>query len=381
MKIINLKDCKEDLNRDFEGSSNNLAVIYDNNSYMVKFNKTKQKNDNNSLLTIHRQSALTEYISSKIINSIYNYSQEVELGYDYKKDDYCILCKNFLKNSEDIITIEKRSSRDCTYNVNFVNNWDKYIIPTIFPRIPSQIHDKLKTHYFIQLILDYLIANTDRHVGNWGFIYDRNTGLVRVCPIFDNGSSLGVSIRLNKNTSLEMIDDILTNYPVINGKKIKTDSILNKELPVSFYKTRDILKNKIDLNNCLNIFNEILNVKDIPKERIEICKNIFLYRYNVLFNDKILSENDNPVKDKKLMYCYKFNIDSKNIIQLLKENINDNVWQKEKDKLDNGNNRKYGNTLYNLYVSDDEKYFTIYCYNAKSIDNIKEICLRNIKKK
>ena len=41
------------------------------------------------------------------------------------------------------------------------------------------------------LVFDALIANKDRHLGNFGMIVDNNTGkLLRVAPIFDNGYSM-----------------------------------------------------------------------------------------------------------------------------------------------------------------------------------------------
>ena len=46
-------------------------------------------------------------------------------------------------------------------------------------------------HLDEMLTLDYLIANTDRHLGNFGLLRDSNTlEYVGVAPIFDNGNSL-----------------------------------------------------------------------------------------------------------------------------------------------------------------------------------------------
>lgn len=41
------------------------------------------------------------------------------------------------------------------------------------------------------LLLDTLISNTDRHHENWGIIQDEQTGINRLAPSFDHGSSLG----------------------------------------------------------------------------------------------------------------------------------------------------------------------------------------------
>lgn len=41
------------------------------------------------------------------------------------------------------------------------------------------------------MLFDSLIANQDRHLGNWGMLVDNNNGkILGVAPIFDNGFSL-----------------------------------------------------------------------------------------------------------------------------------------------------------------------------------------------
>ena len=41
------------------------------------------------------------------------------------------------------------------------------------------------------MIIDFLIENTDRHYGNFGFIRDVNTlKFIKPAPVFDNGTSL-----------------------------------------------------------------------------------------------------------------------------------------------------------------------------------------------
>ena len=41
------------------------------------------------------------------------------------------------------------------------------------------------------MLFDSIIANQDRHLGNWGVLVDNDTGeFLKVAPIFDNGFSL-----------------------------------------------------------------------------------------------------------------------------------------------------------------------------------------------
>ncbi len=39
-------------------------------------------------------------------------------------------------------------------------------------------------------IFDAIIGNSDRHHSNWGIIENKNTGIRKLCPVYDNGSSL-----------------------------------------------------------------------------------------------------------------------------------------------------------------------------------------------
>jgi hypothetical protein len=47
------------------------------------------------------------------------------------------------------------------------------------------------------LLFDALIGNTDRHQDNWGLLWT-HSGAARMAPVFDNGTSLGHEIFLNK---------------------------------------------------------------------------------------------------------------------------------------------------------------------------------------
>ena len=45
--------------------------------------------------------------------------------------------------------------------------------------------------YEDMMLFDSIIANQDRHLGNWGVLIDNDTGeFLKVAPIFDNGFSL-----------------------------------------------------------------------------------------------------------------------------------------------------------------------------------------------
>jgi hypothetical protein len=100
------------------------------------------------------------------------------------KGRVCSKCKNFIKDGEEFVTASE------IYHTE--------IKPEI---IPLDEHMKDRCKYFDipgykdffdnMRILDYLIGNTDRHLGNFGFLFNVNTlSFVGPAPIFDNGTSM-----------------------------------------------------------------------------------------------------------------------------------------------------------------------------------------------
>lgn len=94
------------------------------------------------------------------------------------------LCKNFITSDTEFVPayfikdILPRSNNDSAYT-HFLRCAEKLEIPGV--------------DIFLQqmLSLDYLIENSDRHYGNFGFIRDVNTlKFLEPAPLFDNGTSL-----------------------------------------------------------------------------------------------------------------------------------------------------------------------------------------------
>ena len=82
--------------------------------------------------------------------------------------------------------------------------------------------------------LDSLLSNTDRHGGNWGTItgQDRRTGSshVRMSPIFDNASSLGLGF---------LTDDKFVEAVTVGGGGVRIDrDLLKAELQLRWRKRR-----------------------------------------------------------------------------------------------------------------------------------------------
>ncbi len=69
--------------------------------------------------------------------------------------------------------------------------------------IKDAMDDVLPSNWYVpMLVFDYLIGNSDRHQSNWAVIKEDN-GTMRLCPLYDNGSSLCSFINEESIVSIE----------------------------------------------------------------------------------------------------------------------------------------------------------------------------------
>ena len=94
------------------------------------------------------------------------------------------LCKNFINTDTELVpahfirTVLPKSKNDSDYQ-HFLRCAEYLEIPNVEEFLNNMI------------ALDFLIENTDRHYGNFGFIRDVNTlKFIGPAPLFDNGTSL-----------------------------------------------------------------------------------------------------------------------------------------------------------------------------------------------
>ncbi len=131
-------------------------------------------------------------------------------------------------------------------------------------------------------VFDFLIGNTDRHQNNWAILQNE---IERLCPLYDNGSSLCCYIKENN------IDDYLGNDKVrfnsiIDTKstsRIRVDKYIKKEpaqLNVLKFMREYYYEDIIDIvNRIINNFTE-KNIDNILREYIGLIseKRIILIK-------------------------------------------------------------------------------------------------------
>lgn len=132
------------------------------------------------------QEPYNEVIATAIFDklSILSVQYMLEHVKSKKSTTPCSICENFITPDTELVTawqvleLEKKSNNVSQYQhlINIVNK--------------LEIQDAQK-NIDSMLTVDYIIANSDRHYGNFGFIRDVNTlKYIGTAPIYDSGTSL-----------------------------------------------------------------------------------------------------------------------------------------------------------------------------------------------
>ena len=277
--MIDFTNAIEQFNN-YKGSEKKKTLIHNNKKYLVKFpDPVREKNKNISYIN----NAYSEYIGSNIFKIIGFKTQNTLLGiYKYKKKDKIVCaCEDFTDDNHVLYEFE---------NLALSTNPDKKIETELTDIIEVIEENKIidtsntKQKFWDMFIIDFLIGNTNRHNGNWGFLLDKTTGKFEFSPIYDCGSCLNPMLddeEIRKIDAKKLKNLALNCYSClkINGNKINYVSYLkqmkNKEC-------NDAIKRlflNIDINEIKDFINNIECISDIRKE---FYKNIIQERYSVL---------------------------------------------------------------------------------------------------
>jgi len=132
---------------------------------------------------VYKQEPINEVIATTLLDELGIDHVQYQLRMDGKKP--YSLCENFITPDTELVTAwqifnsaGKKSNNDSDY-MHFMRGCEGLGI------------EGMEEHLNQLLALDYIIANTDRHYGNFGAIRDVNTlKFVSIAPIYDSGTSL-----------------------------------------------------------------------------------------------------------------------------------------------------------------------------------------------
>ena len=174
----------------------------------------------------------TEHVSEKLASDLAGLlglkCAKIEIG-RYKSR---IGSMSYLINDETEILIEgiylinKNYPSYDSYTMYDNENKEYYSIEMI---LKSLAEYNLSNDFFRISIFDFLIGNTDRHQNNWAVLESDNG--IRICPIYDNGSSLCCYFE-EKNIDFYLGNDKVRFNSVVNSKsksRIRVDKKIKKE--------------------------------------------------------------------------------------------------------------------------------------------------------
>lgn len=289
--MINITNFKNDISM-YGGSEVKKTYYINNLKYMVKFPDPIRQKDK-KISYINNQ--YSEYIGCKIFE-LFNIDVQkvdlVECDVEGKKK-IAIACQDFLNEGETLVEF-KNLSYSLNPNKKYTSDIDD-----IFEMISlvNNFKDKqnFKIMFYKIFVIDTLLGNVDRHLGNWGLILKDNS--YRLSPVYDCGSCLHPLLSITEMKNL--IDDKteLKNISI----NLKT-AYKYKEKPVTYIDLYNIMPEElkralmeiyqlIDMKKIKEIIDNIDELSDIQKkfyyETINYRKiNIIDKYYELIKNEK-----------------------------------------------------------------------------------------------
>lgn len=180
------------------------------------------------------------------------------------------------------------------YNQNLLYDEEKEEYYSFEMILNSLEEYNLKKEFIKIPVFDFLIGNTDRHQNNWAIL--RNDNHIKLCPLYDNGSSLCCYL-LEKNIDGYLGNDRVRFQSLVDSKstsRIRIDKKLKKE--PTHLEVLKFLKN--------NYYNDVIDIV-----------NAISYHINEKNIDYILGSYIHIMSEKRRILIKKFLLEKVNLIK------------------------------------------------------------------
>lgn len=269
--INDLNNCSniKTMTSDFGGSDIKMRALIDDEHYMLKFQDFKTRTD----WTSYGNSIYSEYIACRIFQSVGIKTQETYLC--KIKDDYVVACKIFTDKNTRLVEIAEASTHP-DVRIKFGRNPSLDDVYKTFYNHPDIDFEASVEHFWNVFVMDALLANFDRHSGNYGFLMDDDTGKMKPSPVYDCASCLYPTLPEH-----ELFDKLTNGHKEISHMTFSLPRSVYKDETnqrVFYHEFLQSLKNedcnqalkriypKIDLNYIKTIIDNTPNISDLRKE-------------------------------------------------------------------------------------------------------------------
>lgn len=273
----------------FGGSERKLGIIMGDEEYMIKFQKVESFGKRNN--------HLSEFLGSNIYELLGFDVQETSLG-TYKNDNV-VCCKNFVPKGYLFVPFNDVGESSLEQDANIYQYSYEDIMRMLQANKKLTDLDECITIFWDMFIVDALLGNFDRHGSNWGFLKKDNK--YKMCPIFDNGSSLYPSM-IDENKMLmimndkEETDERIYRFPTSQIKLNNNKSSYYEVISSLMFKECNDALIKIYNRICLDKINKLIdNVENISDIHKEFYKYMIFNRYNKIIKfsyDKLMEKTN-----------------------------------------------------------------------------------------
>lgn len=185
--MINFTNCKE-LISTYGGSEKKKKIVYGNKIYLLKF-PDPIRDKGNTLSYMNNQ--FSEYIGCHIMESLGIPVQKTIMGVyneDFK-EKIVVACEDFTDSDNELVEFTKLAN-----SVTKIDNKFKCNIEDVYSVIDNtkiiKNKEEIIKSFWDMFVADALIGNPDRHLDNWGLLYNIKTNSYIFSPIYDCGSCL-----------------------------------------------------------------------------------------------------------------------------------------------------------------------------------------------
>ena len=185
--MIDFTNCKE-LISTYGGSEKKKKIVYENKIYLLKF-PDPIRDKGNTLSYMNNQ--FSEYIGCHIMESLGISVQRTIMGiYDENfKKKIVVACEDFTDSDNELVEFTKLAN-----SVTKIDNKFKCNIEDIYSVIDNtkiiKNKEEIIKSFWDMFVADALIGNPDRHLDNWGLLYNNKNNSYVFSPIYDCGSCL-----------------------------------------------------------------------------------------------------------------------------------------------------------------------------------------------
>ena len=289
--MIDITNLKQEINT-YGGSELKATYIINGERYMVKMpDPVSRKN----LDINYMNNQFSEYIGCHIFASIGIPVQETMLVKIIKneKEKIAVACKDFLNKDEELIEIGNVSLSLSAERKDDASIEDVYEMINILSKNYKLTKNDTISRFWDMFVVDTLIGNTDRHLGNWGFI--KKDDILTMAPVYDCGSSLHpllseeIQSELMKNpVEFKSKSYNLASVYKMNGKRIFYHEIF-KNPPVDLKEAIKRIVPKIDMEKIKEI---IVSTEGLSKTQKE-----YYFKDILLRKEEILDKSYNEIKN------------------------------------------------------------------------------------